>query len=129
MPAIGSELCCVEALFQERAHYLVSECLHTAVRVMDHEPLVRAEQLVGDNKRADGIIAGPTTRIADHVRITLCQTSKPGWIEPCIHAGQGGKLSSGRHSETALVTEAFDVAFICRQDIIKNLGQGNRSIN
>src|SRR6188474_220929 len=53
MPAGGSELCCVEALPQERAHHLISECLHAAVRVMDHEPLVRAKQLVGDNKRAD----------------------------------------------------------------------------
>src|SRR5262249_31797681 len=128
-PAVGTELCCVEALSQERAHRVVSECLHAAIRVMDHEPLVGAEQLMGDNKRADGIIAGPTTSIADHVRIALCQASKLSWVKPCIHAGQDGKMPSGRHGETALVTEPFGIAFICRQDIITNLGHENRSSN
>ena len=96
---------------------------------MDHEPLVSAEQLVGDYKRADGIIAGPPTSIADYVRIALCQTSKLSWVETCIHAGQDGKMASGRHGETALVTESVDVGFICRQDIIKNLSHENRSSN
>src|SRR5262245_20431867 len=127
MPAVGSKLCCVEALSQEHAHHLVSECLHAAVRVMDHKPLVRAEQLVGDNKRADGIIAGPTTSIADHVRITLRQASKFGGVESCMHAGQYCKMASRRHGETALVTELFCIGLIRRQDIIKNFGHGNAS--
>jgi hypothetical protein len=36
-------------------------------------------------------------------------------------------MASGRHGETALVTESVDVGFICRQDIIKNLSHENRS--
>ena len=84
---------------------------------MNHKPLVRAEQLVGDNKRADGIIAGPTTSIPDHVRIALCQTSKLGWVKPRIHAGQDGKAARGMefssqpfdisHQETVAMSPLF----------------------
>src|SRR5665254_18943 len=97
--------------------------------MVDYEPLIGAEQLVRDNKRADGIIAGATTGIANHVRIAFCQTRELRWIEARIHAGQDGKPASGWQSEPAFITELFYVALIRRQDIIKSLGHGDASLN
>src|SRR5262245_1618231 len=91
---------------------------------MNYEPLIRAEQLVGDNKRADGIIAGSTTSITDHMCVAFCQSRELGRIEPRIHAGEDRKMTSRRHGETAFVTEPFRIALIRCQDIIKNLGHG-----
>jgi hypothetical protein len=50
-----------QIVVEEIRHHLVGEQLHSAVRVMDHEPLASAEQLVRDDE-------GPT-KIAAILRI------------------------------------------------------------
>ena len=55
------------------------EELHAAVRVVDHEPLARAEQLVGDDQRADRVVARAAAGVADDVRVAL--------VSPAYFAG------------------------------------------
>ena len=69
LPAVRSELRGVQALSEERAHHLVGEGLHAAVGVVDHEPLLGAEQLVGDDEGADGVIARAAAGVADDMRV------------------------------------------------------------
>src|SRR5665254_12024 len=66
--------------------------------MVDYEPLIGAEQLVRDNKRADGIIAGATTGIANHVRIAFCQTRelRDRGAHPCRLGWQTGERVAER---------------------------------
>jgi hypothetical protein len=80
--------------------------------VVNYEPLVRAKQFVRNNKRADGIIAGSTTSITDHVGVTFRQTSELGGIKPCIYAREDRKTACWRHGEIGSVTEPCRIALI-----------------
>src|SRR4051812_47591695 len=48
--SLGAELRGVEAFCQQIAHYFVGKELHSAVRVVNDEPLTRTEQLVRDHE-------------------------------------------------------------------------------
>src|SRR5680860_544716 len=88
MPTLCLKFRGVEALPQKRAHHLVGEGLHAAVGVVDHEPLICTEQLVRNDQRADGVVAGASTGVADNVSIPFCEPGELGGIEPRIHASQ-----------------------------------------
>src|SRR5207253_10463835 len=59
---------------------------HPAIGVVNDEPLARAEQLVRDHQRADGIVAGAAAGVADYVCVAFAQSRVPGGIEPGVHA-------------------------------------------
>src|SRR6185312_8391608 len=71
--AVVGERCRPEAAGQQVLHDLVREELHAAVGVVDDEPLLRTEELVGDDDRADGVVAGAAAGVADDVGIALAQ--------------------------------------------------------
>ena len=78
-------------LLKARAYRLVGQTLHPAVRMLDHEPLVRAEHLVGDQQRANHIVRYASARVADHVCIALRDPCKFCWVETAVHARDDGK--------------------------------------
>src|SRR4051794_9550083 len=84
----GAELGGLEAVPEQAADDVVCEELHAAVRVVYHEPLRGTEQLVGDDERADRVIAGAAAGVADDVRVTLAETGVPRRVESCVHAGE-----------------------------------------
>ena len=92
--ALGPELGGLEAAGEQGAHHLVGEELHPAVGVVDDEPFTGAEQLVGDDERADGVVARPTTRIANHVRVAFGQAGILRRIQSGIHTGENGESPS-----------------------------------
>src|SRR5881296_1849527 len=51
---------------------------HAAVGVVNDEELFRAEQLVGDNQRAERVVAGASSGIANHVGISLRESGVLG---------------------------------------------------
>jgi len=61
--------------------------------VMDDKKFLRPEQLVGNDQRTDGIVAGPATGVADDVRVALGQTGEFRGIHPRIHASQHGEAA------------------------------------
>ena len=61
-----------------------------------------AEQLVGDDQRADGVVAGPTAGVADDVRVALAQAGVLGRVEPGVHARQDREPPGRRQRQLAL---------------------------
>src|SRR4051794_26781411 len=93
---LGAELGGLEAVPEQAADDVVCEELHAAVRVVYHEPLRGTEQLVGDDERADRVIAGAAAGVADDVRVTLAETGVPRRVESCVHAGEDGEAPRWR---------------------------------
>ena len=62
---VWAELRRLEAAGEQASHPPVGEELHTAVRVVNDEPLAGTEQLVGDDERSDGVVAGSASGIAN----------------------------------------------------------------
>ena len=74
---------------------------HAAIRVMDHDDLARAEQLLGDDQRAEGV-TGEAPGIADDVRIAFLEAKRPRGNESGVHAGDDRDLPRGRQRQFAL---------------------------
>ena len=85
---------------------------------MDHEPFLRAEQLVGDDERADRLIVHPSASVADDVRVPFRQSGELGGVEPSIHAGNDREMPSRRNGEFPLVAEILLIGGICRQNFV-----------
>ncbi len=117
----------LEAVAQQPAHDLIGEELHPAIGVVDDEPLSGAEQLVRDHQRPDGIVARPSTGIADHVGVAFGQTCVLGRVEPRVHAGEDGEAARGRQREAALVAERLGVAGVGGEDGLTCLAHGSGS--
>ena len=117
---VGAELGSLEALAEDLPHPFVVEELHAAVRVVDDEPLLRAEQLVRDHQRADRIVAGAAAGVADHVRVSLAQARVLGGIEPRVHAGEDREPAGRWQSELALGSERCGVLLVGGQDLVEN---------
>src|SRR3954447_3970204 len=109
---LGAELGGLEAVPEQAADDVVCEELHAAVRVVYHEPLRGTEQLVGDDERADRVIAGAAAGVADDVRVTLAETGVPRRVESCVHAGEDGEAPRWRKGEIRLRAEACGVLIV-----------------
>src|SRR5580704_7639722 len=90
---------------QQPAHDFIREKLHPAIGVMDNEEFPRPQQLVTDYKRADRVVAGAATGVADHMRVSLGKAGVFGGIEPGIHAGKNRKATGRRQSQLSFVSE------------------------
>ena len=87
---------------------------------MDYEPLACAEKLVADDKRANSVVAGAATGIANHVRVAFRKASELCRIEPRVHASQNREAPRGRHGELTFSAKAFAVGAIGGRHFIKN---------
>ena len=63
-------------LLQLLAQGLVLEGQHTAIGVIDDDELLRAQQVVRNNERPQGIFCRDPTRVADNVRLASLQSTK-----------------------------------------------------
>ncbi len=128
MPAMFVDRRRIEALFQQAANDLVVEQLHAAIAVMDDEPLIGAEQLVRDDQRADGVVAGAPAGVADHMRVAFRKPSIFGRIEPRVHAGQDREFTARRQGQLALFAEIRGVAGVGGGDFRDDPAHDRRSL-
>ena len=117
---VGAELRGLETRLEQATHHIVGEELHAAVGVVDHEPLGGAEELVRDHERTDGVVARPSSGVADHVGVALGQAGVLGRIEPGVHAGEDGETTGRRKGEGALGTEIGGIVGIGREHVRQN---------
>ena len=110
----------VEGLLEKLAHQLAGEELHPAVGVVDHEPLVRSEQLVRDDERPYGVVARAAAGVPDDVGITLAQAGVLRRVQPRVHAGKDREPSRRRQCQTALVAEPACVLLVCAEHLVAN---------
>ena len=118
VPAAGVDAGGLEAAAQQLAHDVVGEGFHAAVGVVDDEPLAGTQQLVGNDQRADGVIAGAAAGIADDVGVALREPGILGRIEAGVHAGEDGEVSARRHGQAAFIAEIGRIALVGSQDFI-----------
>jgi hypothetical protein len=69
--------------------------LHTAICVVDDEELLCAKKFAADGQRADGIVAGASTGVANHVGVARGQASEFCGIEARIHQIKMAKRCAG----------------------------------
>ncbi len=108
----------LETFGEEAAHDLIREQLHAAVRMMDHEPFGRAEQLVGNDQRPDGVIARPAAGVANDVGIAFGQPGVFCRVKSCVHTGEDREMTGRREREFALGSKTCGVLPVCPQDFI-----------
>ena len=117
--SLRAELGCLEAVRQQAAHQFVAKEFHAAIGVVNDEPLARAEQLVRDHQRADGIVAGAAAGVADYVCVAFAQSGVPGGIEPRVHAGENREMARGRERELTLRSERAGIASVGGENFIQ----------
>ena len=86
---------------------------------MNNEPLPGAEQVMGDDERADRIVAGAASRIADNVRVALHQTGEFCRVETSVHAGKNGELARRRHSQRRPFSQRLGIRFVGFQNFFQ----------
>jgi hypothetical protein len=69
--------------------------LHTAICVVDDEELLCAKKFAADGQRADGIVAGASSGVANHVGVALGQASEFCGIEARIDQIKMAKRRAG----------------------------------
>lgn len=104
---------------QPLAELVVAEGKHAAVCVADHERLPRAEQRVRDNDRAQGVVGGQPTGVADHMSVSLLEPERLGGIEARIHAGQHREAPAWWHGQLAL-RERGGVGLVSGPDLVEH---------
>jgi hypothetical protein len=104
-------------VLEQISDHLVGEKLHAAIRVMNDKPFLRAEELVGNDKRPDGVVGCTAARVADDMRVALREAGVFGRVEPGVHAGQDCESTSRRQRQLALFAEPPDVGLIGRDDL------------
>jgi hypothetical protein len=109
---VGRELRGLEATGKEIPHQLIGEEQHAAVGVVNDEELIRAEQLVGDDRRAKRVVAGAPSGIANNVGISLRESGVLGRIQTGVHARKNRKVTHGWYCQLALRAKRRRVARI-----------------
>ena len=83
----------LEVVSKQIPHHLVGEEQHAAVGMVNDEKLPRAEQLVGDDQGAEGIIAGASSGVANDVGIAFREPRVLGRVQTGVHAGQNREVT------------------------------------
>ena len=78
---------------------------------------LRAEELVGNDKRPYGVVGRAAARVADDMRVALRETGVFGRVEPDVHAGQDCEAAGRRQRQLALFAETADIGLIGRNDL------------
>ena len=111
VPTVGVDAGGVQAAAQQIAHDVVVEQLHAAIGMVNDKEFLGAEQLVGNDQRADGVVAGAAAGIAGDMRVTLGQAGILGRVQARVHAGQDGEAARRGQRQVAL-GETRDIAFV-----------------
>src|SRR3990170_8771622 len=85
---VEADLCGVRAVLLRQAvlDILVLERQHAAVRVADHEELLRSEELVRNNERTESVLRRDPSCIPDHVGVSLPEPRERMDVDSGIHA-------------------------------------------
>ena len=67
--------------------------------VTDDDDLVRPEQLLADDQRADDVVGGEAAGVADDVGVAHVAGRAPADVEPRVHAGDDGQAADRRGRE------------------------------
>lgn len=70
---------------------LIAETKHAAIRVMDDEVLVRAQQVRRNYQRAQRVVGHAPPGVANHMRIAQIQAEKCLRMKPRVHARDDGQ--------------------------------------
>jgi hypothetical protein len=81
---------------------------------------LRAEELVGNDKRPYGVVGRAAARVADDMRVAFRQSGVFGRVEPGVHAGQNCKLAGGRQGQLSLFAERLGIGLIGRDDLVND---------
>ena len=92
--------------------------------MVDDEKFARAQQFVADHQRADGIVAGAASGVADHVRVALGEAGVLGGIKPGVHAGKNRKATGRREGQLAFFSEVGGILAIGLEHFRQNLAHG-----
>jgi hypothetical protein len=122
--ALGSEGGGFKAVGEEAAHDVVGEEEHAAVGVVDDEEFFCAEELVADDERTDGVVAGAAAGVADDVGVAFGKTGVFGGVETGVHAGEDGEASGRREGEFGFFAEGAGVGLVGGEDFGEDLAHG-----
>ena len=94
-------------LTRDNSHLLREFCpqfvlLHfqqAAVGVVDDDELLRVEQMMRNDQRAQGIFGGDASGITDHVRVSGMQAQAVLEQDAGIHAGENRDVAAGADRE------------------------------
>ena len=82
---------------------VVLEGEHPAAGVLDDDDLFRAEEVLADHERADGVVGGKATGVPDDVRVAGPKTEHILDRQPGIHAGKDRQASARRQRKDGAV--------------------------
>jgi hypothetical protein len=91
---------------------------------MDDHHLARAQQMLRDDERADGV-GGAPAGVADHVGVALLEPQEPRGVQPGIHAGDHRKPALRRARQMSL-GEPARVGRIGGQELLGSLHLASR---
>src|SRR5215475_505269 len=77
--------------------------------MVDDKPFPRAQEFVRNDQRPDGVIAGTTASIANHMGVPFGETGVFGWIKPGVHTGEKRKMATWRQRQVAFVPKSRGV--------------------
>ena len=87
---------------------------------MNDKPLFGSEQFVGNDKGTDGVIAGPTASIPNHVGVPSLRPAYFAGSSRAIHARQNREPARWRQGESPLGPKIFNIGVICSEDFIED---------
>ena len=97
-------------LGQASFEFVFAHLQQAAVGVVDDDELLRVEQVMRDDQRAQGVVGGDAAGIADHVRVPGMQSQAMLEQDTGIHAGQHGDVplgADGEISQSEIAREIF----------------------
>ena len=106
-------------LLKFRAQILVLKRQHAAVGVIDDDEFLRAEKLVRNDERAQGVLGDDPSGIANDVGIPSFQAQNLRDDEPGIHACDNHQLASWREGKVSKI-KAARVRFVSLKDFVRN---------
>src|SRR5215831_8989976 len=86
--------------------------------MVNDKPFPRAQELVRNDQRPDGVIARPTARIANHMGVPFGEPGVFGGIKPGVHTGENREMATWRQWQGAFVPKSRGVLGVCRQYFI-----------
>src|SRR5437868_5892189 len=96
LESFGGEGGGFQAVCEEAAHDVVGEEEHAAVGVVDDEEFFSAKKLIADDERTDGIIAGTSAGVANHLGVAYGEAGVFGRVQAGVHAGEDGEAAGRR---------------------------------
>src|SRR5690625_975301 len=73
-----------KTVLKQFAHHFVCKCLHSAIGMVDDEPFAGAEQFIGDDERANRVVARPAAGISNDMSVVFGESGNFPRTQPRI---------------------------------------------